>query len=239
MDGFSYYNIFATKGIEYVIVIAFFAILIPFWIVLNKQVEIKKEIQKIIGILSANNLNIPQGLFFSKNHTWTHLEKTGLAKVGIDDLLQHLTGEVTFNYLINSGQLIEKGDLLTELIQNGKSLKILSPISGKIEKLNTTIIENPEIINSDPYGKGWLFKIKPTNWIAELKSFYLAEEAIKWENEELVRFKDFLAETFEKHAEEPSLVALQDGGELRDNTLSDLSERVWRDFQKEFLNDVV
>ncbi|PIY03114.1 MAG: hypothetical protein COZ21_10625, partial [Bacteroidetes bacterium CG_4_10_14_3_um_filter_31_20] len=70
MDGFSYFNIFETKGIEYLAIIAFLALLIPFWVVLNKQVKITKQIQNALGILSANILRIPQGLFYSKNHTW-------------------------------------------------------------------------------------------------------------------------------------------------------------------------
>ena len=50
MDGFTYHNIFDTKGIEYLVIIAFFAILIPFWMLLNKQIRISKEIQKTLGL---------------------------------------------------------------------------------------------------------------------------------------------------------------------------------------------
>ena len=93
MNDFNYYNIFETKGIEYVLTIVFFAILIPFWLVLNRQLKIKEAITSL-GVLTANILRVPKGLFFSRNHTWAHLEKSGLAKIGIDDLLQHLTGEI-------------------------------------------------------------------------------------------------------------------------------------------------
>jgi len=239
MDGNSYINIFETKGIEYLLTILFFSILIPFWIILNKQVKIKKQIQKVLGILTSKSLRIPQGLFFSKNHTWTHLEKSGLAKVGMDDLLQHLTGEVNFTYMKDAGEMVKKGDVLTEVDQNGKKLQILSPISGKLEKANESLAENPEFVNEDPYGKGWMYKIKPTNWISETNSYYMADEATKWESDELVRFKDFISQTLAKSASEPSMVTLQDGGELRDNTLSELPDEVWRDFQKEFMNTVV
>ena len=236
MDGFSYFNIFETKGIEYLVIIAFFAILIPFWIVLNKQVKITKQIQKVIGILSASVLRIPQGLFYSKNHTWTHLEISGAAKVGLDDLLQHITGEVKFSNLKNPGEMINKGDLLTEIEKDGKKLKIFAPISGKILKTNSILNESPEILNPDPYGKGWIYKIKPSNWIAETNSYYLAEEATNWATKELERFKDFLAVSMKKYSPELSIITMQDGGELRDNTLSELPNEVWQDFQKEFLN---
>ena len=235
MDGFSYSDIFATKGIEYLIIIAFLVMLIPFWVVLNKQAKITRQIQKAFGILSAGILRIPQGLFFSKNHTWMYMEKSGSAMVGLDDLLLHITGEVKFSNHKNPGDLIRKGELLTEIDQNGKLLRILSPVSGKIMNLNSTINENPGILNEDPYGKGWIYKIKPSNWIAEAKACYFAEEATTWSATELERFKDFLAVSMKNYSPEPSMVILQDGGELRDHSLSAFSNEIWKDFEKEFL----
>jgi glycine cleavage system H protein len=235
MDGFSYHDIFATKGIEYLIIITFLVSLIPFWIVLNKQKEIGRKIQKAWGFLSANILRIPQGLFYSKNHTWMYMEKSGSARVGLDDLLLHITGEVKCSNYKNPGEMIRKGELLTEIDQNGKLLRILSPVSGKIMNLNTTINENPGMLNEDPYGKGWIYKIKPSNWIAETKTCYFAEEATNWSANELERFKDFLAMSMKNYSPEPSMVILQDGGELTDHSLSAFSNDIWKDFEKEFL----
>ncbi len=236
MEKFSVVDIFASKGIEYLIVIGFLIILIVFWKVLDKQIKATKRIQKVLGILSANILRIPQGLFYSKNHTWAHLEKSGVAKVGLDDLLQHLTGEVKFNNLKIPGEMINKGDLLTEIEQNGKKLKVFAPISGKILNTNSILNESPEILNEEPYNEGWIYGIKPSNWIAETKSYYLAEDATNWVRMELERFKDFLAVSMKKHSPEPSMITYQDGGELVDNTLSELPKEVWSDFQKEFLS---
>ena len=236
MDGFSYYNIFETKGLEYLIIIAFLVIIIPFWIFINRQAKISKQIQKAIGVISANILRIPLGLFFSKNHTWTHLEKSGFAKVGLDDLLLHLTGEVKFGNLKTPGNYINKGELLTEIDQNGKLLQIFSPISGKIMSTNKMIYDNPGVSNNDPYGDGWIYKIKPSAWIPETDSYYLAEAAVAWSKTELERFKDFLAFSMKKYSPETSMAILQDGGELRDKPLSELPDEVWKDFQKSFLN---
>ena len=100
MDGFTYNNIFEMKGIEYLAIAIFFAILIPFWIILNKEVKTKQKVQRDLGNLTPYSLKIPQGLFFSRLHTWAHLEKSGLAKVGLDDLLVHITGEVKFSRIL-------------------------------------------------------------------------------------------------------------------------------------------
>jgi glycine cleavage system H protein len=235
MDQFTYTNIFETKGTEYLVIISFFAILIPFWLILNRKVSIKKKFQEVLGILSVNVLRIPQGLFFSKNHTWTHLEKSGEARVGLDDLLLHITGEVKFSKLKNPGEIINKGDLLAEIDQNGKLLSIFSPISGKIVNTNSNLNENSEMVITDPYGVGWIYKIKPSDWKAETGAYYLAEEATNWSKRELERFKDFLAESMMKYSPETPVMAMQDGGELRDNILSEMPEEVWKDFQKSFL----
>ncbi len=235
MDGFTYHNIFDTKGIEYVAIIAFFAILVPFWIILNRQVKLTKQLQKKLGVLTANGLRVPQGIFFGKNHTWTHLDRQGVAKVGLDDLLLHLTGEVKFSKLRKSGELVNKEDLLAEVTHDGRKLRILSPVSGEILVANSLLNENPGLINEDPYQKGWLYKIKPSRWIAETSCCYLAEEATGWSARELERFKDFLATSVERYTSDPSKIVLQDGGELIDQPLSHLPPEVWEDFQHRFL----
>ena len=235
MDGFTYQNIFDTKGIEYLAIIAFFAILVPFWFLLNRQIRISKEIQKAFGTLTANALRIPQGVFFNKDHTWTHLDKAGLARVGIDDFMLHITGNVTVKRLKKAGETIQKGDFLAEIEHGGKSLKIHSPISGEIVENNQSLIANPQQLNDDPYLKGWIYKIKPSRWIAETNSFYLAEEATSWSAREIERFKDFLAASVERYTEDPSHLVLQDGGELIDHPLSELPTEVWQDFEHRFL----
>jgi glycine cleavage system H protein len=96
--------------------------------------------------------------------------------------------------------------------------------------------ESPGVINEDPYGKGWIYKIQPTGWIADTGTYYLADEAIEWSKTELERFKDFLAISLRRYTPETSMVILQDGGEIIDRPLSELPGEVWQDFQKSFLN---
>lgn len=237
MEGFSRIDIFDTKGIEYIFVIGYLLFLIIFWKVSTKQVRISTQFKKVLGNLSSNILRIPQGLFYNKTHTWMHMQESGVAKVGLDDFIQHLTGEVKFSNLLKAGVIINKGDLLTEINKDGKQLRVFSPISGEIMDTNSSLSENPEALNEDPYKKGWIYKIKPSNWMAETGSYFLAEEATNWATRELVRFKDFLIEgSTTKYSSEPSMILLQDGGELRDNILSELPNEIWKDFQEDFLD---
>jgi glycine cleavage system H protein len=236
MDGFSYYSIFETKGLEYLIIIAFLALLIPFSIILNRKVKIKRQFHQAMGILTSGILKIPQGVFYSKNHTWAHLAKSGVANLGLDDLLLHFTGVVRLNYVKTAGEPITKGEVMTEIYHDGKLLKIYSPISGRVVGSNPVLTENPGRLNEDPYETGWLYKIKPTDWKAETSSYYLAESATDWSKKELQRFRDFLAVTMPKYDPKTTMVTMQDGGELRDHLLAELSAELWNDFQQEFLN---
>jgi len=236
MDGFSYNNIFETKGIEYLIIIAFLLLIIPFWILINRRDAIGATIKKTIGILSSAVLKIPMGIYYSKNHTWTYMEKSGSAKVGLDDLLLHITGEVKVNHLKSSGDAVMRGDVIAEILQKDKHLRVLSPISGEILTINSALNDNPGLLNDDPYGNGWVCSIKPTSWIAETSNCYIAEDAVAWSKRELGRLKDFLGEVAFRQSPETAMVILQDGGELCDKPLSELPEEVWQKFEKSFLD---
>ncbi|MBI9067665.1 MAG: glycine cleavage system protein H [Salinivirgaceae bacterium] len=236
MEGFTYNNIFQTKGIEYIIIIVFLLLFIPFWIIVNKQKGITELIQKSVGILNAAVLRIPKGIFYSKNHTWAFLEKSGLAEVGIDDWLLHLTGNAKLKQLKIAGDMVKKGELITEIINNGKVLRMYSPISGKIQEINPLAYDSLQLISDEPYTDGWLYKLEPTNWKADTKLFYFGNEAKNWLNQELTRFKDFVSISLSENTPLASMVVLQEGGELLDHALSELPKAVWNDFQKEFLD---
>lgn len=235
MDGFSYVNIFDTKGIEYLIIIGFLLLIIPFWLLLNKPFELKKKLTNALNILSESILRIPQGLLFNKNHTWTHLDRSGFAKVGIDDWLMHITGSVQVDHLKSAGEKVNKGETILKLNRDGKQLSIASPISGEIQRFNLEAIENPELISEDPYSQGWLYQIKPQNWVSETNSCIVAEDATAWAKQELYKFKNFYLDRLNNS--DPQLATvLQEGGELVDHPLAHSTDEVWKEFQNKFLN---
>lgn len=237
MEGFSIVDIYDTKGTEYLFVIAYLVALIIFWRIIKSPRTVLSQIKTAITSLSANILRIPQGIYFNKNHTWAHLGESGNAKVGMDDFLQHVIGNVKLSKLKDPGDSIHKGDLLAEIEQDNKQLSVYSPISGKVIDTNSQLNDSPEVINKDPYGEGWIYTIKPDDWKKETQSYFLAEKATEWSAQEISRFKDFLSVgPMTKFSKEPAMVMLQDGGEIRENVLSELPEEVWKSFQEEFLN---
>jgi len=234
MDGFSYVNIFDTKGIEYLIIIGFLIIIVPFWLLLNKPFDLNKKMTKVINTLSEKILKIPQGLLFNKNHTWTHLDRSGIAKVGIDDWLLHITGSIQVDHLKFAGEMVKRGETIVKLNRDGKQLSIASPISGEIQQLNLEAMENPELISEDPYSQGWLYQIKPQSWISETRSCMVAEDAKSWVKQELYKFKNFYLDHLSNSDPQVSGV-MQEGGELIDYPLAHSTNDVWNDFQNSFL----
>lgn len=240
MEGFSIVDIYDTKGTEYLFVIGYLIILILFWRFASNPGIVLGKIRDAVSTLSVKILNIPQGIYFNRNHTWAHLGESGSAKVGLDDFLQHVIGDLQLSGLKKAGDPIAKGELLAEIKQDGKKLNVFSPISGVVLETNATLAEEPDLINDDPYLKGWLYQIKPSDWIRDTSSCLLAEKASEWSEKEITRFKDFLSMgAMRKYSSEPAMLVLQDGGEIVDHVLSELPDEVWKDFQEEFLSGKV
>jgi glycine cleavage system H protein len=235
MDGFTYQNIFDTKGIEYLVIIGFLLIMIPFWIYLNRPLPQKQKV-RVPGGSWMNRMNLLPGLFYSRNHTWTFMERTGLARIGVDDLLLHMTGPVRISELKSTGDKVSKGDLLARLGQGEKELRIYSPVSGEIMNLNPVFNNDPGALNDDPYGKGWFCEVRPDNWVEETRAHFIADAAREWARSEMARFRDFITRSVQARSPESGMLVLQEGGELSDHPLHSLPEGIWLDFQSAFLD---
>lgn len=236
MDSYTYVDIFETKGIEYVVIIAFLLLLIPFSILLNKKARSAGELKRSFSPLMLNQLSIPNGIFLSRNHTWVYLERSGMAKIGLDQLACGFAGNLDLHPLRYSNEMIRKGDVLAEIGPVGKRLRIFSPVSGRIIKANPVLDRESTELPAMNDEKDWLFEIMPTDWKSETSNYLLAGEAAAWFKSELERLKDFLAVNTSRYSNDHNMVVLQDGGELRHDLIDELPPETWKKFQKEFLD---
>ena len=96
-------------------------------------------------------------------------EEGGLVKVGVSDFLQKTVGDVAFLELPGAGtELTSDGEAGTmETVK--ATVALISPVSGKIKEVNRGLDDNPQLINTDPYGEGWLYKVAPGNWEVDKK----------------------------------------------------------------------
>jgi glycine cleavage system H protein len=104
---------------------------------------------------------------YSKDHEWVKVEG-GLAVVGITDFAQNSLHEITFVEISEVGTVLEANSECGLVESMKASSDIFSPISGEIVEVNAELEDAPEIVNEDPYGKGWMFKIKPSNLDADI-----------------------------------------------------------------------
>jgi glycine cleavage system H lipoate-binding protein len=188
-------------------------------------------------VFNENSLSLPAGLYFDKSHTWAFMEKDGMVKIGIDDFLQHVTGSITQIKMKNPGDKVSKGEQVMTIIQKGKQLNIYSPVSGIIKEHNESLKDESSLLNSSPYAEGWIYSIEPTNWLREIQFLLMSEKYKIWIKDEFTRLRDFLASFVKPGTLEYSHVILQDGGELKDNLLSELGPEAWDDFQTNFLDN--
>lgn len=190
----------------------------------------------IPGVFNMDAIRAPKGIFFDSSHTWAFMEKDGSVRVGIDDFLQHVTGPISRVEMKSPGTRIKKGEVLFSIIQQGKQLKISSPVSGIVKEQNPSLATNAALINAAPYAEGWVYTIEPFDWMRESRLMSMADRYLRWLRDEFVRLKDFLATAVNADKQQYAMITLQDGGELRDHTLSELGPEVWEDFQTEFLD---
>lgn len=181
-------------------------------------------------------LKAPAGILFGKSHTWAFMEKNGTLTLGIDDFLQHVTGTISRVSLRTPGDRIRRGERLASVIQRGKQLDIISPVSGTIISRNEKLTGDTALLHSSPYAEGWIYGIEPDNWLNESRLMSAAAKYTEQVREEFGRIRDFLA-TFSGSGDvRMAHVVLQDGGELKEGLLEEFGPEVWEEFQIRFMN---
>lgn len=113
-------------------------------------------------------MNIPQNLKYTKDHEWVRVEGDEVY-IGITDFAQGELGDIVFVEVETVGETIEKETVFGTIEAVKTVSDMFMPLSGEITEFNTILEDSPELINSDPYGKGWIIKIRPNN-ISELNN---------------------------------------------------------------------
>ena len=126
-------------------------------------------------------MKFPTNVKYTSEHEWIRLEGEE-GYVGITDYAQDQLGDIVFVDVTTEGETLEKGEAFgsIEVVKTVSDLFI--PIGGEVLEVNPALEENPELVNKDPYGEGWLIKIKPTN-VAEMEDLLDAEAYQKQINE--------------------------------------------------------
>ncbi len=116
---------------------------------------------------------VRKGSLYSKDDLWARKEPDGSVRVGLSDFAQRRGGDIVFAEVDPVGSKVDQGGLLGTYETVKMTKDILSPLSGEVIEVNPAVDTKPEVLNSDPYGEGWLAVIKP---VTEVKGLLSAEE---------------------------------------------------------------
>jgi len=140
------------------------------------------------------DLVLPRSYFFHPGHAWARIEETGEVTVGADDLTQTLLGNVEFVEPPRAGARVEADRPAFSLGRRSRSVKLHAPLSGTVTALNEDLAERPGLVNEDPYGGGWVFRLEPDPGpVRELARLVIGRKAATWMTDEVNRVGELVA----------------------------------------------
>ncbi|MCG5523936.1 glycine cleavage system protein GcvH [Ectothiorhodospira haloalkaliphila] len=107
--------------------------------------------------------NVPAELKYAKSHEWVRQESDGTLTVGISDHAQELLGDLVFVETPEEGASLEAGAACAVVESVKAASDVYAPVSGDVVAVNEQLGDSPELVNSDAYGEGWIFRVKPAN----------------------------------------------------------------------------
>ena len=107
--------------------------------------------------------NVPKDLRYAKSHEWAKKQSDGTVVIGITDHAQSALGDLVFVEVPKAGRKVAAGEACAVVESVKAASDVYAPISGEVVDANPALAGAPEMLNQDPYGKGWMFKLKPAN----------------------------------------------------------------------------
>ena len=107
-------------------------------------------------------MNFPENLRYTKEHEWISLEGD-IATIGITDFAQHELGDIVYVEIETIGQKLNSGDVFGTVEAVKTVSDLFLPVDGTVTEINPKLNANPELVNTDPYGDGWMVKMKVSN----------------------------------------------------------------------------
>lgn len=130
--------------------------------------------QYLQTIFDKFELRVRKGYYYTEDGVWVSVEK-GRIRVGVSDYLQRTGGDVAFVEVVKPGSPVRKQGEMGTIETAKTTVPLLSPVSGAVEEINDILADKPELVNSDPYGEGWLAVISPCNLDDDLKTLMSAD----------------------------------------------------------------
>lgn len=210
METYGYVDIYATKGIEYLIVIAFLASFVYFSRAFSLRTVAAGVARTIADIVEW--FRLPADLHYHQGHSWMKNEADDLVSVGLDDFAQKLVGKVDHIDLPPVGAKLAQGEKAWSLKVDSRPFAMLSPVDGEVVAVNVEAMRAPEIVNQDPYGKGWLLKVRPGKLAADKRNLLSGTLARRWMEDTVDALRRESGGVLGPVAQDGGQLVYQDGG---------------------------
>jgi glycine cleavage system H lipoate-binding protein len=227
MEGLSA-DLFATKGLEYLIVVGYLAFLIVFWrLALRPAAPAGAHGRARLRAPRRGWFDVPDGFHFHQGHGWVSPDDPHVMRVGMDDFAQKLLGRASGFALPAVGARVAQGEPAWRIRLDGHEIPMLSPVDGEVVEVNPEVATSPELVNADPYQRGWLLKVKVRNPNATARNLLSGGLARGW--------MDGIVENLRGMRAAELGVVLPDGGFPVDGFARALSPERWDDVARTFL----
>jgi len=130
-------------------------------------------------MVKVDGFEVPEGLYYSKEWFWVKIED-GKARMGLTDYAQKQLREIVFVELPSAGGTVKANEPFGSVESVKAVSDLVAPLSGTIEQANQEVTSKPELLNEDPFGKGWLLIIAPSNLNAELAALMDFNKSVEW-----------------------------------------------------------
>jgi glycine cleavage system H protein len=130
-------------------------------------------------VVKVDNYEVPEGLYYSKDFEWIKIEGDKV-RMGITDYAQKQLREIVYAELPDAGTEVQQNEPYGTLESVKAVSDLVAAVSGTIEEVNSEVQSKPEILNEDPYVKGWLLVVKPANLQTELANLMDFDKAVEW-----------------------------------------------------------
>jgi len=220
-------DIFASKGTEYILVIFFLATLILYWRFLQKPVgaaAVSSVMQRIPA--PGKWFSLSPDLYYHPGHSWALPGEEGIVTVGVDDFAQKMIGQPDSVGLPAVGATVAQGVPALNFNVENESVELLSPVDGNVVAVNQAVIDSPHLVNSDPYGDGWLMKVRSSRLKPNLKNLLHKKLAVAW--------IQITENTLRQQMVGDLGMVMQDGGVPVSGIARNLSGAQWDETVKEF-----
>lgn len=218
----------AGLAVRFAIAIALLAVLVALLLPFVYAGEgIRRLWQRAAGFTSVGGLTWRKGTYYSPAHAWLRA-RAGELRMGLDDLAGRLLHHIDGILLPSVGATLKAGEALVTLGAGPRGVVIPCPVEGTVTRINRGLLERPQAVVDDPYGRGWLVEIQPVN--QEFRHFKRDDEARMWMTGEANRLSHAL-----EHA---TGILAADGGELVVPTHLLISEEQRLALEHQFLGAV-